>query len=269
MKVGAAGRASDSVKGFQDLLAPVVAGRDFTLADGSLAHADMNAFYNRLDVLLITSEHEGEPLTLIEAMAAGCFPVCTDVGIVPELVEQGRDGLVVKERSVEAFRAALDWCAANLEAVRAAGRRNAERLPGLRSWEVVLPQTVAHLEEALAFAETPRWVLAPPPSERVATRLTAMLDWFHQAGVVAEARPADSLHWVEEVRGCWDRGEKWKLQAGARYWLTWEGEAPAGLGWEGLEKALQQALRPAPEKATSWGGRLRNRIQRWWHERAY
>ncbi len=270
LKVGAAGRASDAVKGFQDVLAPVVAGHDFTLADGSLAHEAMNAFYNRLDVLVITSEHEGEPLTLIEAMAAGCFPVCTDVGIVPELVEHGRDGFIVKERSVEAFRQALDWCAAHLDEVRAAGRRNAERLLALRSWEVVLPATVAHLEEALHFADT-AWFLAPaPPSPQAAARLEGLLAWYRQRLEVAGTRPGDAeaLGLAEAVRRAWEQGRLWRLQPGARYWLDWHNGAPADLGWEGLERALSQALLPQPETGGSLLSRLRKRWRRWRDERA-
>ena len=42
----------------------------------------MHEFFRKIDVYTVASRHEGEPLTLIEAMGAGCFPVCSDVGIV-------------------------------------------------------------------------------------------------------------------------------------------------------------------------------------------
>ena len=46
------------------------------------------------DAFLLTSISEGIPLTLIEAMAAGLPVVSTSVGGVPEVVEEGRTGLL-------------------------------------------------------------------------------------------------------------------------------------------------------------------------------
>ena len=77
-------------------------------------------------MIAIASLAESQPLPLLEGMACGCFPVVTNVGIVPEMVAHGVNGLVV-ERSPEAFRDAFSWCERNLAAVRRAGRLNAAR----------------------------------------------------------------------------------------------------------------------------------------------
>ena len=66
----------------------------------------MARFYNSIDVICVASTAEGDPLPLVEGMACGCFPVCVDVGIVPELVQSGVNGLIV-DRTPAAFRAAL------------------------------------------------------------------------------------------------------------------------------------------------------------------
>jgi glycosyltransferase involved in cell wall biosynthesis len=50
------------------------------------------------DLFLLTSISEGIPLTLIEAMAAGLPVVSTKVGGVPEVVEDGRTGLLAPAR---------------------------------------------------------------------------------------------------------------------------------------------------------------------------
>jgi glycosyltransferase involved in cell wall biosynthesis len=54
--------------------------------------------YADLDVLALSSDNEGTPLVLIEAMAAGCPTVATGVGGVPDLIEDGVSGLLVPPR---------------------------------------------------------------------------------------------------------------------------------------------------------------------------
>lgn len=103
------------------------------LADQCLTQDEMPDFYNAVDVITCASDAEGDPRPLIEGMACGCFPVVVDVGIVPELVRHGDNGLIV-ERSTEAFVEAFRWCRANLDYVRAAGKRNAREMLASRTW---------------------------------------------------------------------------------------------------------------------------------------
>lgn len=146
---GWAGNAADPCKGLRDVLVPA-AGRDFQVlvAGGDVAPERMAAFYRRIDALLIASTAEGEPLTLLEAMAHGCYPIATEVGIVDELVRHGDNGRVVA-RSPAAFRAAMQWAVANPERVRAAGVANRERIAAERGWSTVAPQWAAAWRAAL------------------------------------------------------------------------------------------------------------------------
>jgi colanic acid/amylovoran biosynthesis glycosyltransferase len=105
------------------------------------------------DVLLAPSvtaadgDQEGIPVTIMEAMAAGMLVVATNHSGIPELVEQGRSGLLVAERDVAALAEALESLARRpgiwahmSEAARKAvmqryeiGRLNAELEGRLRS----------------------------------------------------------------------------------------------------------------------------------------
>jgi glycosyltransferase involved in cell wall biosynthesis len=118
-----------------DILIPACEGR-FALeaTDGRRSRREVARLYARSDVIAIASSAESQPLPLLEGMACGAFPVTTDVGIVPEVVRSGVNGLVV-ERSAEAFRHALRWCAEHLDAVRRAGALNAELVASERSWD--------------------------------------------------------------------------------------------------------------------------------------
>ena len=137
---GWAGSPTDKVKGFSEFVQPACEGLcELRVAAGNLGHGEMREFYNSIDVFIVGSRHEGEPLTLVESMACGCFPVGPDIGIFPELVDSGENGIIVKDRTREAFRDAVMWCAGNLEKVRAAGRRNAELLLRERRWNVTAP----------------------------------------------------------------------------------------------------------------------------------
>lgn len=59
------------------------------------------------DVFVLASDYEGNPLSVIEAMAAGLPIVSTIAGGVPELVAHGREGLLVKPGDVDAFSQAM------------------------------------------------------------------------------------------------------------------------------------------------------------------
>lgn len=125
---------------------------------GMLDQSAMPGFYNSIDVITCASDAEGDPRPLIEGMACGCFPVVVDVGIVPELVRHGENGLIV-ERTPEAFAAAFAWCRENVEIVRAAGRRNAEEMLRTRTWSKVAPAWGWAFETAIARA--PAWTVNP------------------------------------------------------------------------------------------------------------
>lgn len=104
-------------------------------------YSEMPAFFNHVDVIACASEAEGDPRPLIEGMACGCFPVTTDVGIVPELVTHLHNGYIIPagERGPRAFADAFTWCRDNLEYVREAGRKNAEWMITMRTWDAVMP----------------------------------------------------------------------------------------------------------------------------------
>lgn len=61
---------------------------------------DPSIWYAAADVVALTSDREGTPLALIEAAAAGRPVVCTDVGGVRDIVDDGRSGFVVAPESL-------------------------------------------------------------------------------------------------------------------------------------------------------------------------
>ena len=67
--------------------------------------------YAAADLVLLTSDNEGMPLSLIEAAAAGRPTVTTDVGSAAEVVVNEQTGIVCPVDDGALARAVLDLCA--------------------------------------------------------------------------------------------------------------------------------------------------------------
>lgn len=63
--------------------------------------AELFKIYLEYDVLIMTSLHEGFPITIMEAMAAGCIILSTPVGDIPHHVKHGQNGLLFSSVSDE------------------------------------------------------------------------------------------------------------------------------------------------------------------------
>lgn len=84
---------------------------------GRKTYEEMPGMYARADVFVLPSMSESMPLSLLEAMACGRPCVASRVGGIPEIVEHGRTGLLVKPGDPGELEGALS------ELVRDAGLR--------------------------------------------------------------------------------------------------------------------------------------------------
>jgi len=62
-------------------------------------HDDVALVLSAIDVLVLTSDNEGVPLSLIEAASVGVPVVSVDVGGVREIVEDGVTGIIVRDEA--------------------------------------------------------------------------------------------------------------------------------------------------------------------------
>jgi glycosyltransferase involved in cell wall biosynthesis len=89
--------------------------------------ADIPEILNAVDVLVLSSDWEGNPLSIMEAMAASTPVVSTAVGGVPELVEDGECGLLVPQGDAQALTKAMRYMLENPEARISMGSASARR----------------------------------------------------------------------------------------------------------------------------------------------
>ena len=109
----------------------------------------MASYYKSADLFLLTSNYEGWGLAVVEAMAAGCPVVMTDVGCAGELVAPGQTGLVAPVGEKNGLSLAINEMAANRrlrEEIKNKARLAVKNLPNKddylarykKSWEAVL-----------------------------------------------------------------------------------------------------------------------------------
>lgn len=77
------------------------------LFTGYVENILMPEIYSLSDLLIITSLNENLPTCMIEAMACGAIPVSTEVGGVPEVIVDGRNGFLVNPNSDEDLEAKI------------------------------------------------------------------------------------------------------------------------------------------------------------------
>jgi glycosyltransferase involved in cell wall biosynthesis len=72
----------------------------------------------RMNALVVTSDHEGLPVTLLEALSLGIPVVAHAVGSIPRVLEHGRYGILVREQEAAKYAGAIRSCVADKYATR-------------------------------------------------------------------------------------------------------------------------------------------------------
>ena len=166
---------------------------------GFVAHDELNRLYRRAGVVVLPSRQEGLPVALLEAMAHGCPVVATSVGGIPQLVEDGRTGLLVPPGDPAALRTAIEALLDDPELGRQLGQAARERVAALCSWERVTDATLAaYLSPAVR--ELARPAANPNPVAGATITAPERDPWSRTTG---EARPAAARASVARVR--WPR----------------------------------------------------------------
>jgi glycosyltransferase involved in cell wall biosynthesis len=112
--------------------------------------------YLEHDILVMPSRAEGLPVALLEAMAAGCVPVVSDLPSgIPEIVENGVSGVRVRTGDVAAFADAIMRLGSNRPALRSMSEQARARVESRFN---IIRQAPEYQRAILAAADRkPRW----------------------------------------------------------------------------------------------------------------
>lgn len=155
-------RGMDSVGNIHLLLIGEIRDSRITGQIGSHPHihfpgyrADAPALAGACDITVMPSiKREGLPKAILEAMAQGVPPVVTDVGGMPELVENGISGLIVPPRNPQALRKALQQLAGDIAMRHRLGAAARERINGPFHIRHTIDKTLALYRRLLTGPET-------------------------------------------------------------------------------------------------------------------
>lgn len=89
---------------------------------------DMPRVYTSLDALVMTSESEGRPLALMEAMSAGLPVIAPDVGGIAEIIVNGKSGVLVAPHDTDGLVHAAQELLGNPDRALALGRAARQRV---------------------------------------------------------------------------------------------------------------------------------------------
>ena len=95
---------------------------------GAIPMDERIKYFNSADIFVLPTYAEAMPMSVIEAMAAGLPTVTTTVGGIPELINDGEDGLLVQPGDIDALAKEISFLVNNDQARHEMGRRAQEKV---------------------------------------------------------------------------------------------------------------------------------------------
>jgi glycosyltransferase involved in cell wall biosynthesis len=125
---------------------------------------DMPTLYASLDICVLPSLKEGMPMTILEAMAAGKPVVCTAVGEIPNVVNTGMEGILIRPGSVAELSNALAQLLGDADLRERMGKMGREKVHRYFSADAMAASYVAMYNQVVR--QNHARMAAQAPSER-------------------------------------------------------------------------------------------------------
>ena len=123
--------------------------QDSVIFAGSQDNSELPEFYAAADIVAIPSLKEATSIAGLEAMASACAVVATNVGGLPEIIEDGVSGLLVSPRNSEALAQAITRLIETPGLRTQLGLAARARVEQKFTWEQVASETTSAYERAI------------------------------------------------------------------------------------------------------------------------
>lgn len=80
--------------------------------------------FNKCHVLILPSLTEGQPLSILEALGFGMFVVATDVGGIPDVIENNINGFLISSKNVIELKEKITAILSNPKIVNKMSQKN-------------------------------------------------------------------------------------------------------------------------------------------------
>jgi glycosyltransferase involved in cell wall biosynthesis len=112
---------------------------------GAVSMTERIGFYRKADVFVLPTYAEAMPMSVIEAMAAGLAIITTNVGGIPELIEDGADGILFSPGDVSGLAEKILFLLENENIRINIGRKAREKARAQMDFKAYAEKLRAHL----------------------------------------------------------------------------------------------------------------------------
>lgn len=116
---------------------------------GFVDYDNLPEYYSNADLFVLPSRRESFGLVLAEAMAAGLPVVSTNIGAIPEVVVDGKTGILVPPDEPKIFANAVNSLLSDSQRREVMGMKGRERVKKYFTWEKVAERVLRFYEEIL------------------------------------------------------------------------------------------------------------------------
>ena len=117
---------------------------------GQISHLLLHDYFQRADVLINPSVSEAFGMSLVEAMATGTPTIGTDVGGMPEIIQQGETGFVVPPENPAAMAKAIAQILSDESLRERMSKASRKRAVDIFSWQAITRSLQNNYEQLLA-----------------------------------------------------------------------------------------------------------------------
>jgi glycosyltransferase involved in cell wall biosynthesis len=129
------GRSSDALVKYQQLARQLECENDVIFIE-NLDHQAVLSFFQRADIFCLPSRYEPFGIVLLEAGFFSCPVIASNVGGIPEIIEDGYDGCLVQPENVDELSNKLDDFLNNSEMAQQMGERLKNKVINTYTWDI-------------------------------------------------------------------------------------------------------------------------------------